>query len=58
MNKKQNYTVPEVENVLVFPKEPVLDVASPFTLSAMTISGVEDIPAVENANYHADFSWD
>ena len=57
MNKKQNYAAPKVNQVVILPREAVLDVTSPITLSAILIDGDPAVPAVENADFSSDVAW-
>lgn len=52
MNKKQNYTAPNVDQVVIFPREAVLDIASPTSNESLAIisilgAGTEDNSGVE-----------
>lgn len=57
MNKKLNYAAPKVDQVVIFPREAVLDMTSPITLSAITMMGAPEIPAVENAEFSSNVEW-
>ena len=54
---KNNYEAPAVVEVILSPREAVLEVTSPITLSALTISGTPDIPAVEDAAFSNNVEW-
>lgn len=57
MNKKQTYAAPKVDQVVIFPREAVLDATSPITLSALLIDGDPAVPAVENADFSSNVDW-
>ena len=57
MNKKQTYAAPKVDQVVIFPREAVLDASSPITLSALLIDGTPAVPAVEDADFSSNVDW-
>lgn len=56
MNKKQTYAAPTVDEIILFPREAVLNEVSTLTLIA-TMPGGDSTPAVESADFFDNQSW-
>ena len=48
MNKKQNYASPEVQEVILFPREAVLDITSPASSEGLAIQTILGTGTGEN----------
>lgn len=56
MNKKQNYTAPEVVSLELYPRESVLDLTSALNLMAVTLDPSSD-PIIESADFQDGVNW-
>ncbi len=48
MSKKQNYTAPQVDQVVIFPREAVLDITSPTSNESLAIYSIMGVGSGEN----------